>query len=142
MKVMDLLQKMHAGLYPHTLVHNSQRITDLKLSKDPRLPGLSRQLAQAAGKPGPSTDFLSRVALSLPFQLTTSLPQGAPPLWEVSWGHYPSTTPDDPLKGEVTYIESYHQSVHKLRLEHGIWSFRAVFSPLGRMRLTAGSRHI
>lgn len=69
MKVMDLLQKMHAGLYPHTLVHNSQRVIDLKLSKDPRLPGLGRQLAQAAGKPGPSTESYLELLFPCPFSL-------------------------------------------------------------------------
>lgn len=57
------------GLYPDTHIHNSWRFTVLKLTRDPRLPGLSRQLAQAVGKPGLSTELHLELFLPCPFSL-------------------------------------------------------------------------
>lgn len=123
MKIWTLHRKMHAHLYPHTLVHNSRKCTDLLKLTDPKLPDLSRENAPGQCSPlGPSSWALAVLLLLSSFRPATSLPRDPNYLFSGRWLRAMTLpTPDGPLGGEGKWLtQSYHESAYKPRLERGI----------------------
>ena len=147
MKIWTLHRKMHAHLYPHTLVHNSRKCTDLLKLTDPRLPDLSRELSWAVWTLGPSSEPSLDPLLPSSFRPATSLPQWALIISSLGGDSGPWSSPHSwwPIRrrGEVTYTVISWVSVQaKTRMWHsglpglylGHWEGLLLIAEFGHMQ--------